>query len=125
MKFPVAKKIYTGVKATKVVIASIEALISVRVITRFDYWALILSDSLPQLTIETKAVLSGIRRLRIGQKDLSICLSRSNEILNLVMDEDIPGKKKEKVLIDLFEFYQILPENHFLRIGSSLVLFIC
>lgn len=115
MKFPAAKKVYTGVKATKVVIASIGALISVRVIARFDYWALILSDSLPQLPIETKAVLSGIRRLRIGQKDLSICLPRSNEVLNLVMDEDIPVKKKEKVLIDLFEFYQMLPENHLFK----------
>ena len=37
MKFPAAKKVYTGIKATKVVIASIGALISVRVIARFDY----------------------------------------------------------------------------------------
>jgi len=115
MKFPAAKKVYRGIKATKVVIASIGALISVRVIARFDYWALILTDSLPQLPIETKAILSGIRRLRIGQKDLSICLPRSNEILNLVMDEDIPVKRKEKVLIDLFEFYQMLPENHLFK----------
>ena len=115
MKFPVAKKLYTGIKATKVVIASIGALISVRVIARFDYWALILTDSLPQLPIETKAILSGIRRLRIGQKDLSICLPRSNEILNLVIDEDIPVKRKEKVLIDFFEFYQMLPENHLFK----------
>ena len=115
MKFPAAKKVYTGIKATKVVIASIAALISVRVIARFDYWALILTDSLPQLPIETKAILSGIRRLRIGQKDLSICLPRSNEILNLVMDEDIPVKRKEKVLIDLFKFYQMLPENHLFK----------
>ena len=115
MKFPVAKKLYTGIKATKVVIASIAALISVRVIARFDYWALILTDSLPQLPIETKAILSGIRRLRIGQKDLSICLPRSNEILNLVIDEDIPVKRKEKVLIDFFEFYQMLPENHLFK----------
>ena len=112
MKFPLAKKVYTGIKAIKVVIASIGALISVRVIARFDYWALILSDSLPQLPIETKSILSGIRRLRIGQKDLSICIPRSNEILDLVIDEDIPVKRKEKVLIDLFEFYQRLPENH-------------
>ena len=115
MKFPAAKKVYTGIKATKVVIASIGALISVRVIARFDYWALILSDSLPQLPIETKAILSGVRRLRIGQKDLSICLPRSNEILNLVIDEDIPVRRKEKVLIDLFEFYQMLPENHLFK----------
>ena len=115
MKFPIAKKVYTGIKTTKVVIASIGALLSVRVIARFDYWALILSDSLPQLPIETKAVLSGIRRLRIGQKDLSICLPRSNEILNLVIDEDIPVRRKEKVLIDLFEFYQMLPENHLFK----------
>ena len=115
MKFPLAKKVYTGIKAIKVVIASIGALISVRVIARFDYWALILTDSLPQLPIETKAILSGIRRLRIGQKDLSICLPRSNEILNLVMDEDIPVKRKEKVLIDLFKFYQMLPENHLFK----------
>jgi hypothetical protein len=115
MKFPVAKKVYTGVKAIKVVIASIGALISVRVIARFDYWALIINDSLPQLPIETKAILSGIRRLRIGQKDLSICLPRSNEVLNLVMDEDIPVKRKEKVLINLFEFYQMLPENHLFK----------
>ena len=115
MKFPAAKKVYTGIKATKVVIASIGALISVRVIARFDYWALILTDSLPQLPIETKAILSGVRRLRIGQKDLSICLPRSNEILNLVIDEDIPVRRKEKVLIDLFEFYQMLPENHLFK----------
>lgn len=115
MKFPAAKKVYTGFKATKVLIASVGALISVRVIARFDYWALILNDSLPQLPIQTKAILSGIRRLRIGEKELSICLPRSNEILNLVMDEDIPVKRKEKVLIDLFEFYQLLPENHLFK----------
>lgn len=115
MRFPVAKNIYTGIKATKVVIASIGALISVRVIARFDYWALILADSLPQVPIETKTILSGIRRLQIGQKDLSICLPRSNEILNLVLDENIPVKRKEKVLIDLFQFYQMLPENHFFK----------
>jgi hypothetical protein len=115
MKFPVAKKVYTGAKAIKVVIASIGAVVSVRLIARFDYWALIITDSLPQLPVDTKSVLSGLRRLRIGQKDLSICLPRSNEVLNLVMDEDIPVKRKEKVLIDLFEFYQMLPENHLFK----------
>ena len=115
MKFPVAKKVYTGVKAVKAVIAAIGAFAAIRVLARFDYWALIINDSLPQLPIETKAILSGIRRLRMGQKDLSICLPRSNEIVNLVMDEDIPVKKKEKVLIDLFEFYQMVPENHLFK----------
>ena len=95
-KFPVTKNVYTGIKRTKIIIASIGAFISVRLIARFDYWALILSDSLPQIPIETKSILSGLRRLRIGQKDLSICLPRSNEILNLVTDEDTPVKKKRK-----------------------------
>jgi len=58
MKFPAAKKVYTDVKAAKVVIASIRALVSVRVIARFDYWSLIVTDSLPQLPIETKTILS-------------------------------------------------------------------
>ena len=115
MKFPVAKKVYTGVKAVKAVIAAIGAFAAIRVLARFDYWALIINDSLPQLPIETKAILSGIRRLRMGQKDLSICLPRSNEIVNLVMDEDIPVKKKEKVLIDLFKLYQMLPEDHLFK----------
>ena len=47
MKFSAAKKVYKGVKATKVVTESIGALLSVRLIARFDYWALILTDSLP------------------------------------------------------------------------------
>nr|YP_009686129.1 hypothetical protein [Halamphora americana]YP_009686184.1 hypothetical protein [Halamphora americana]QDR24931.1 hypothetical protein [Halamphora americana]QDR24933.1 hypothetical protein [Halamphora americana] len=114
-KLPIAKPIYEGIKMGKVVLASIGALVSVRVIARFDYWALIISDSLPQLPIDTKSVLSGIRRLRIGQKDMTICISQSNEILNLVMDEEIPINKKEKVLIDLFELYQLFPENHFFK----------
>lgn len=112
MKFPLAKKVYNGIKAIKIVIASILALLSVRLIARFDYWALIVNGSLPQLPIETKTILSGIRRLRMGQKELYICIPKSNEILNLVIDEDISVKRKEKELIDLFAYYQMLPEHH-------------
>ena len=112
MKFPSAKKVYDGIKAGKVVIASIVAVVSVRVIARFDYWALILSDSLPQPPVDTKSVLSGIRRLRIGQKDMTICIGQSNEILNLVMDEEIQIERKQKVLINLFSMYELLPEHH-------------
>ena len=112
MKFPPAKKVYDGIKAGKVIIASIGALISVRVIARFDYWALILSDSLPQLPVDTKSVLSGIRRLRIGQKDMTVCIIQSNEILNLVMDEEIQIEGKQKVLINLFSMYEHFPEHH-------------
>lgn len=116
LKFPVAKKVYKGIKRIKVAIATIGAIISIRLIARFDYWALILNDSIPQLPIETKAILSGIRRLRMVEEgDLTICITRSNEILNLVMDEEIPVKKKEKALIDLFKFYQELPENHLFK----------
>lgn len=114
-KLPVVKPIYEGIKKVKVIIASIGALVSVRVIARFDYWALIVSDSLPQLPIEAKSVLSGIRRLRIGQKDMTICLLKSNEILNLVMDEEIHITRKEKVLINFFKLYQLFPENHIFK----------
>ena len=96
MRFPVAKKVYTAVNGIKVIIASIAALVSLGVIARFDYWALIITDSVPQLPIETKIVLSGIRRIRIGKKDLSLCILKSNEVLNLVMDEDIPLNRKKK-----------------------------
>ena len=96
IKFPPVKKVLNGIKAAKVIIASIGALISVRVIARFDYWALIISESIPQLPIDTKAVLSGIRRLRIEQKDMTVCIVKSNEILNLVMDEENSDRRKTK-----------------------------
>ena len=80
MKFSIVKKIYTFIKPAKVVIASLGAFIAIRVIAKFDYWALILTDSLPQLPFGTKTVLSGIRRLRLAGNDFSICISQSNEI---------------------------------------------
>ena len=67
IKFSPDKKIYDGVKAGTVIIASVKVFISVRVIARFDYETLIVSDSLPQLFVYTKSVMSGIHRLRIKQ----------------------------------------------------------
>lgn len=108
IKFPPVKKVLNVIKATKVIIASIGALISLRVVARFDYWALIFSDSLPQ----TRSVLSGIRRLRIGQENMTVCIGQSNEIINLVMDEEIQVERKQKVLVNLFSMYESLPEHH-------------
>jgi len=115
MRIPITKKIYRGLKALKIIIASLGAMLSVRLIARFDYWALILTDALPQLPIETRIILSGIRRLRMGKNGVHICIQQSTDIGNLVKDEGILIEKKEKELLDFFTFYEMLPENHLFK----------
>ena len=58
---------------------------------------------------------SGLRRLRMGQNNLEICLPKSNEVLNLVMDENSPIEEKEQALKNIFSFYQMLQENHLFK----------
>ena len=60
------------------------------------------------IPIEAKVILSGVRHLRMGQEDMTLCIHQSNEILNLVMDEDIKIGKKEKALINIFGLYEHL-----------------
>ena len=115
IKFPPVKKVLDVIKTTKVIIASIGSLISLRLIARFDYWALIFSDSLPQLPIDAKVIISGIRRLRIGHENMTVCIAQSNEIVNLVMNEEIQVEKKQKALVNLFSMYGSLPEDHLFK----------
>ena len=65
---------------------------------------------MPQIPVDTKSILSGRCRLRMGQRDMTVCITQSNEILNLVIDEEIQIKKK--VLINLFSLYELFPEHH-------------
>jgi hypothetical protein len=60
---PAVKAIYDKLKTVKTVVASILGLVSMRLIARFDYWALILCDELPIISVDQKAVLSIIRRM--------------------------------------------------------------
>ena len=79
---------------------------SLRLIARFNYWSLILSDSLPKLPKDTKAVISGIHRLRMGQENISVAIVHSNENLNLVINEKIQIERKEKILSNFFLMYE-------------------
>ena len=116
LKILMARNIYDGVKRVKVVIASVAAFASMRAIARYDYWALIISDSIPAIPIETKAVLFGIGHLRMRQEEgISVCIGRSDDIIVLVMDKNIDLKKKKKVLTGFFSLYESLPEHHFFK----------
>nr|YP_010283264.1 hypothetical protein MKU01_pgp110 [Psammodictyon constrictum]YP_010283352.1 hypothetical protein MKU01_pgp022 [Psammodictyon constrictum]ULD16383.1 hypothetical protein [Psammodictyon constrictum]ULD16471.1 hypothetical protein [Psammodictyon constrictum] len=66
MKISVFKAVYKAVKTGKVIIASSAALARMRLIAKFDYWALILGDAIPLIGVYQKAVLASIRRMRMG-----------------------------------------------------------
>lgn len=112
MKISVFKAVYNGVKTAKVIIASSAALSTMRFIARFDYWALILSDAIPLMSVGQKSVLASMRRMRMGEMHMEICTSQTNEIINLAIDANVNLVKKEKMLINLFTIYEFLPENH-------------
>ncbi len=112
LKIPALRNIYDVVKKVKVVLASVLAFYSLRLVARFDYWALIFSDAIPYITTDQKSVLASIRHMRMGVKYLSVCILQSNKILNLVMDEEIDLEEKNKKLINILSFYEFLPENH-------------
>lgn len=48
----------------------------------------------------------------MGAKDLTVCIVQSNDIINLVIDEEINIERKKRVLIDFFSIYEFLPEHH-------------
>ena len=109
------KAVYKVVKTVKVIIASSAALVTMRLIARFDYWALILGDATPLMSVDQKAVLASIRRMRIGVMHIEVCTSQTSEIINLASDENVNLVKKEKMLINLFSMYEFFPENHYLK----------
>ena len=64
MKYPPIKKVHKMIKVSKKVIVATGGLISLGIMARSDYWAIVFSNALPQLPVDTKAKLSGIRRMR-------------------------------------------------------------
>jgi hypothetical protein len=112
VKVPALRGVYKTVKTAKVIIASTIAFCSLLFLARFDYWALIISGAIPSISIDQRAVLAGIRRLRMGANDMAIIIPQSNDIINLVMDEDINLERKNQMLINLFSIYESLPESH-------------
>jgi len=112
LKIPMLKDVYKAVKTVRVIIASSLALATMRLIARFDYWTLILGDASALISVDQKAALAGIRRMRMGMMHMEICASQTNEIINLASDEDVNLLKKENMLINLFSMYEFLPENH-------------
>lgn len=115
LKFPALNKIYRAVKNLKQIIASVMALTTIRIVARFDYWALILCDGLPKTDIGDKIMLSSIRRMRMGMNHLEICIPRTEQIINLVNDQKIDSEEKDKILIDLFTLYEQFPEGHLFK----------
>lgn len=83
-----------------------------RLIERLDYWALILGDATPLISVDQRSVLSSLRRMKMGVPNMYICTQQTNDIINLASDESVSPIKKEKMLIDLFSMYELLPENH-------------
>ena len=69
LKSPALKGIYNKVKIGKVILSSPIAFGSIRLIARFYYWALIISNAIPHISIDQKEVLSGIDRIQLGAKD--------------------------------------------------------
>jgi hypothetical protein len=112
MKIPMLQAVYKTVKTGKVIIASSAALAAIRLIARFDYWALIFGDAIPLISVDQKAVLASIRRMRMGVMHMNVCTPQTNEIINLASDENVNLIKKETMLINLFSMYEFLPENH-------------
>lgn len=78
---------------------------------RFEYWGVILND----LNINNKSVIAGIYRMRIGARDMPICLHWSHDVIKLVIDEKIHLERKSKILMKLFSLYQFIPENHIFK----------
>lgn len=115
LEIPMLKGIYDTIKTGKVILASMIALGSIRLIARFDYWVIILINSIPQLPINDKSVLVSICRMRMGAKYMHICLPQSNDVINLVMDTDIILEEKVKVLVNFFSLYNYLPDNSLLK----------
>lgn len=106
------KAVYKAVKNAKVIIASSVALITMRLMARFDYWVLIFGDATPLISVDQKALLASICRIRMGRMYMEICSPHTNEILNLGTDESINQLEKENVLTSLFSMYEFFPENH-------------
>ena len=109
---PIVKKVYKSIQTLKTAIASAIAISALRIVARYDYWALIISDGLPTISIDQKAVLASIRRMRMGIKNISICLPQSQNVLEFLTDDEIIPETKNKKLIDLFSFYEMMPESH-------------
>jgi len=63
MKISMFKAVYKVVKTGKVIIASSAALVTMRLIASFDYWALIFRDATLLISVDQKAVLASIRRM--------------------------------------------------------------
>lgn len=72
--------LYNEIKNGKLILASFLGFCRVRLIARFDYWALIISDLIPQIPVYTRSVLSGIRRMKIGFKSMTVCNSQSKKL---------------------------------------------
>lgn len=115
LHIPVLKRIYGHAKTAKLVIAYLIGLSSIRIIARYDYWALIFSGALPTISMDQKAILAGIRRMRMGIKSVHICLPQSNNIVEVLMNEEINVKKKSDTLINFLLLYEFLPENHLFK----------
>ena len=109
---PIIKKLYNKVKTIKTIIGMILSMIGVRLIARYDYWAIIISEGLPILSVDDKAAIISIRRLRMGMKNVFVCLPQSEKALYFLTDEEI---KNPKPLIDLFLVYEGLPETHLFK----------
>ena len=112
LKFPALKGIYGAFKNAKLIIASALALTTVRIIARFDYWALIICGALPKTDIGDKTILVGLRRMRMGISNINICMPRAEDIINFVTDQNIDVKRKNDKLIEVFTVYEYLPETH-------------
>lgn len=112
VKIPMLQAVYKVVKTGKVILASSVALGTMRLIARFDYWALIFGDALALMSVDQKAALASISRMRMGVMHMEVCASQTSEIINLASDENVNLVKKEKMLINLFSMYEFLPENY-------------
>jgi hypothetical protein len=52
MKISVFKSVYETIKTLKLILTSSVALAIMRLFTRFDYWALVLSDVIPLIGVD-------------------------------------------------------------------------
>ena len=111
----IAKKIYKTIKAIKTAIAATVGFAGLRIVARFDYWALIICDGLPIISADQKAVLASIRRMRMGLEGIHVCLPQTNDVLSLLTDDEVSLKRKDKAVIDILTLYEMLPENHIFK----------
>lgn len=112
VKFPVLKNIYDVLKHAKIIIASTLALGAIRLVARFDYWSLIICGALPKTDLSDEVVLTSIR---MGIKDIAICMPGAEKILDFVTDEEIDLTRKSDKLIKLFTTYESLSETYFFK----------